>query len=113
MNELGQIYSAEQVDPGASAADHTMDGAKVPEGKILRIDIMSITDLTNAAKKVRLGYDRGGQQFWFKRETLGSGVYSSVLYGPIWLVPGEKPIGMVESATASDVLHFVVRGTLL
>jgi len=109
----GQVYSAEEVVPSAAAADKNFKGPKVPEGRVVRIEVLVVIDLTTANKTLRLGFDRAGTSYWLKRQAAGSSTYGIILDRPLILVEGEAPIARVESATAADALYFLARGVYL
>jgi len=109
----GNVYAAEEIVPSASAADKDFEGARIPQGKVVRIEILAVVDVTTANKTLRLGYKRAGTSYWLKRQAPGSSVYGLILDRPLILVQGESPIARVESATAADALYFLARGIYL
>jgi len=109
----GDVYTAEVVVPKAAAADTTILGPEVPEGRVVRIDTFYVIDLTTSAKTIELGYRRRGTNYWFKRAAAGTGVYGVSQDRPIVLVEGEQLVGKVESASASDECWLIARGIYL
>ena len=106
----GDVYSAEVEVKAPTISDLTLEGPKIPEGKVVLIKAFYIMDRSTAGKKVRLGYDRGGTKIWVKREDLADTVYGMETTAQLYLVEGEKPIGMIESPTIDDICILVVRG---
>lgn len=109
----GDVYSAEEILASAAAADKDFEGPKIPEGRVVKIEILAVVDVTTANKTLRLGYRRAGSSYWLKRDAPGASGYGLILDQPLILVEGESPIAMVESATAKDALYFLARGTYL
>lgn len=109
----GDVYSAEQTVSSAPAADVDFEGPRVPEGRVVKLEILAVIDVTTANKTLRLGYKRAGVSVWLKRAAAGTGAYSMVLDKPLILSEGESPVARVESATAGDTLHFFARGVYL
>jgi len=109
----GDVYAAELYQPDAQAADVTLEGPAIPQGRVVKIEAMIIVDVTTGNKTCRLGYDRGGTKYWMKREAAGSSGYGIALLTPMILVGGEKPVGRIESATLNDDIYFIARGIYL
>jgi len=108
-----EIYRAEVETKAPSTANVILRGPPVPQGYVVELKVMQIIDLTTANKTMRLGYERGGRQYWFRRRNAGTGNYDLYLETRLILVEGEKPIAMVESPTADDELWFFTRGFLI
>ena len=106
----GDVYRAEVEVKAPSTADLTLEGPEIPEGKVVLIRAFYVLDRSTASKKVRLGYDRGGVKYWLKREDLANTVYGFETTAQLYLVGGEKPVGMVESPTKGDICILVARG---
>lgn len=104
------VYRVEQEQKATSTDTVTLEGDKVEPGQVVCISFMAVSNLTTANKTVRLGYDRNGDQHWFKRLAAGASGYGTDLTGEIYLVEGEKPIAQIESPTTGDELRFYVRG---
>ena len=110
--KASDIYSAELKATGA-AADLDIEGPKVPEGRVVRIRVMYVVDLTTVNRSVRLGYKRAGSTYWFKRQNAGASAFGISLDGDLYLVGGESPVARVESAPAADECWLIVRGEYL
>ena len=106
----GDVYSAEAEVKAPETADLTLEGPMIPEGRVVLIQAFYVLDRSTAGKVLRLGYDRAGTKYWLKRVDLGIGNYGIWQDGPLYLVGGEKPVGMVEDATKGDVCILVARG---
>ena len=104
------VYSAEVEVKAPSISDLTLEGPKIPEGKVVLIRAFYVLDRSTAGKVVRLGYDRGGTKIWVKRVDLAATEYGIETTAQLYLVENEKPIGMVESPTTGDVCVLVARG---
>lgn len=88
----------------------TFVGPEVGRGKILEITSGAVADYTTADKTLVLGYrDAGGEDHYVVVEK-GSAIKSAQLRGRIFLLPTEKPIAVVVSPTASDVLFCSFHG---
>lgn len=103
-------YTAKQ---GASPASvQTFVGTPVTRGKKALITFMSVIDYTTAAKTLILGIrDAGGNDHYLRVVALAS-TYECSLEGPIMLLEGEAPIGVVSTPTLNDVLYFAAFGRL-
>ena len=106
----GDVYSVEEERKAPSTVDLTLEGPKIPEGKVVLIRAFYVIDRSTAGKVVRLGYDRAGTKIWLKRVDLLSHEYGMETTAQLYLVEGEKPIGMIESPTTGDICTFVARG---
>jgi len=108
-----EVYRAEISKTAPDATNITLEGPKIPEGKVVHIRMFYAIDLTTAAKTLRIGYDRGGTKHWVKREAAGTGKYGIWQNQNMFLVENERPICMIETPTASDECKLVVRGVYL
>jgi hypothetical protein len=110
----GDIYSYEDRRPEPTAAVLTIDQApKIPQGKVVRIETMFVIDETTPAKTLALGFDKGGTSHLVQKETVGAAINGLALDAPLILVEGEKPIAVVTTPTANDVITFIARGVYL
>jgi len=104
------IYMVEEFRKAPTTANIILKGPTVPEGCIVELKVMRVIDLTTADKTMRLGYERGGNQYWFRRRNAGTGNYDLHLEAWLLLSEGERPIAMVESPTVGDEIWFFARG---
>lgn len=110
----GDIYSYEDRRTEPTAAVLTINQApKVLPGKVVRIETMFIVDETTPAKTLALGFDKGGVSHLVKKETVGAAVNGLTLDAPLILVEGEKPIAVITTPTANDVITFIARGVYI
>jgi len=107
------IYEALEHLTAASTDDVVLRGPPVPENCIVELKVMRVVDLTTANKTMRLGFERAGVQYWFRRRNAGTGNYDLHLEAWLLLMAGERPIAMVESPTVGDELWFFARGYCL
>lgn len=110
----GEIYSFElrYTEPGTS--DVTLNKAPaVPQGRVVRIDTLIICDETTSNKTLALGLNKGGKNYTLKKQPAGTTTYGIVLERPLILSEGERPIAIVSSPTANDVLTFLARGVYI
>jgi hypothetical protein len=110
----GDLYSYEdrRAEPGTSTI--TINQApKIPEGKVVKIETLFICDETTAAKTLALGFEKAGRSYLVQKEALAAGVNGLALQAPLILAEGEKPIAVVTSPSANDVLTFIARGVYL
>lgn len=112
MSEIKPVdaYRAEKKAIAPDATDIIIKGPKVRGGRVLVICRMSVIDLTNVNKTMRLGYERGGSQFWFRRRPAGTNNYGVSIETELILVGGERPIAMCETPTAGDEIWFFAFG---
>jgi hypothetical protein len=90
----------------------TFEGTPIPRGCLGVLSFISVIDYTTADKKLILGVrDAGGNDRYLRVVDIAN-TYEAVLEGPIVLLEGETPIGIVESPTTSDVLYFSAYGVL-
>jgi len=108
-----EVYSIEEYIVAPNTNDIILKGSPIPEGYTVELKVMRIIDLTTANKTMRLGYERAGRRFWFRRRNAGTGNYDLHLEAHLILVEGERPIAMVESPTAGDEIWFLTRGFLM
>jgi kynurenine formamidase len=110
----GDIYSHEdrRTEPGTTTM--TLDQApKIQPGKVVRIETLFICDETTAAKTLALGFEKAGRSYLVQKEALAVGVNGLALAAPLILAEGEKPIAVVTSPSANDVITFIARGVYL
>jgi len=110
----GEIYSYvdRRTEPSATAL--TLNQAQqIPRGKVMRIEAMFCCDETTAAKTISLGFERSGVNHILEKETVGAAVHGLALRRKMVLVEGERPIAIVTTPTANDVITFVVRGVYI
>jgi hypothetical protein len=109
-----EIYSFDLrfIEPGTS--DVTLNKAPaVPRGKVVRIDTLIICDETTANKTLALGVNIGGKSYTLKKQPAGASAYGLALEVPLILSEGERPMAIVSSPTANDVITFLARGVYL
>ncbi len=107
------IYKAEEKQTSAGTDNLTLKGDVVPKGAVVEITFIAIKDETTSGKTVRIGYERACTQYWVVEEPAGTNYHGVTFTGTMHLVEDERPIGMVESPTASDVIKFFARGKYL
>jgi len=109
----GDVYSFEEkwVAPGTDAK--TFTGPKVPMGRVVRIEYMTVCDITTVNRAFRLGYDRAGTPHWLKAGNAGASGLNLTLDTPFLLSEGEAPIAYSSSHATSDEVHVVARGLYL
>ncbi len=106
----GDVYRAEKMIKAPDTENIVLKGPKVRSGGVLVICRMTVIDLGTVAKVLRLGYERGGSQFWFRRRQAPAAGYGVSMETELILVGGERPIVMVESPTATDEIWFFAFG---
>jgi len=106
----GDVYVGEDERKAPDTTNIVLKGPVVDPGHVVEITAMYVIDITTANKTLRLGFDRGGSLYWFKRQAAGSEAYGIQDKGKFYLGPGERPAAMVESPTANDVCTLYVRG---
>jgi len=104
------VYLAINLTKAPSTSDLEILGDPVPTGKVVSIETFFVIDQTTGAKTIKLGFRRGGTDYYIKRAAAGTGVYGISLERPLILVEGESPIATVESPTAADVCLLIARG---
>ncbi len=106
MYRWSDKYTAPDTD------DVTREGPEVRRGQLVEITHLSVVDYTTADKSLLIGVkDSVGTTHYFRKED-GTAKYACHLSGRVFLVSGEKPIGVVESPGTSDVLYFSAYGTV-
>jgi len=115
MGKLVGNYRVHEKYSCTSATTKTFVGPEVPRGKLALISHMSVADYTTNANKFVLGIrDAGGNDHYIDVEegTAQNQHYGTAIEGEIILLPGERPIGIVETPGTSDVLYFTIHGGL-
>jgi hypothetical protein len=107
------VYLAINLTKAPTTSDLEILGDPVPPGKVVSIQTFYVVDQTTSAKTIKLGFRRGGTDYYIKRAAAGTGVYGVYLEAPLILVEGERPIATVEGPTAADVCLLVARGPYL
>jgi hypothetical protein len=106
-------YYAYAVKQGASPASaQTFEGPPIPKGCIGVLSFISVIDYTTGNKTLILGKRDAGGNDRYLRVVAGSTTYECALEGPIILLEGEMPIGLVVTPTLNDVLYFAAFGVL-
>jgi len=108
-----EIYSAEDKVTCDSASTRTLKGEIIRAGKVVEIRTFLVVDISTANKTLRIGFERGGTQYWLKRGAAGTNDYGIALQEELILVEGERPIAQVETPTSTDVLVMLARGVYL
>ena len=109
----GDVYSFEDKWTAPSTDAKTFQGPSVEPGRVVRIEHMTVVDITTVNRAFRLGYDRGGTQHWLKAGNAGASGFNLALDTPFLLSEGEAPIAYSSSHATSDELHFIARGVYL
>jgi hypothetical protein len=116
MNEkikAKDVYLSYNLTKAPSTSDLEILGDVVKQGKVVSIETFFVIDQTTAAKTIKLGFRRGGTDYYIKRAAAGTGVYGIYLERPLILTEGERPIATVEAPTANDVCLLIARGPYL
>jgi hypothetical protein len=109
-----EIYSFELHYTEAGTNTVTLDKAPaVPKGKVVRIDTLIICDETTANKTLALGFSKGGKNHILKEQPAGTSVKDMALGRPLILSDGERPIAIVTTPSANDVITFLARGVYI
>lgn len=96
----------------SSGQTETFKGPEVPDGMVLEITSMMVTDRTTADKLLRVGMlDQDDNLHDFDLND-GDRAFAARLRGQAWLEEGEHPAGIVTDATANDYCSFSVHGRL-
>ena len=96
----------------ADAEVETMVGEKVPDGFILEVTKMSVTDISSGGKKLELGYvDLGGVDRVICMNE-GTNTHHHHLTGRVFLMTGEQPYGRIDEASDGDDCYFICHGKL-
>jgi len=106
-----KVYRQSQTVKGTDAVV-TILGEKVPEGYILEITNMGLTDVTTPNLKLEIGYvDVTGEYrvFYIDKRTAKIELH---LTGRVYLEAGERPYGRITTAVDGDEIHFNVHGKL-
>ncbi len=104
----------DEVQQTATSTDNiTLKGTKVPEDKVAEITYVAVKDETTTGKTLRIGYQRGGENFWLREEPATTNYHGIQETGIFYLMPNECIIGMIESPTSADVVKLFVRGKYL
>lgn len=88
-----------------SASTKTFVGPEVGRGKIVEITFASVVDYTTPGNILALGIRdaQGGDHYLLADQ--GAALYRLTIEGKFYLLPGEKPIAVVDTPGAADVLH--------
>jgi len=107
------VYLSIQNPKALASADLEILGDEVPEGKVVSIETFFVIDQTTANKTIKIGFRRGGKDYYIKREAAGASIYGVTMDRSLILVEGERPIAVVEAPTVNDVCLMVARGPYL
>lgn len=107
------VYSSVQNPKALAVTDLEILGDKVPTGKVVSIETFFVIDQTTANKTIKIGFRRGGVNYYVKREAAGASTYGITMDRPLILVEGERPIATIESPSINDVCLLVARGPYL
>jgi len=99
------IYKFEEksTDPGTTTK--TFEGPEVRKDTIVILHHGSVVDYTTADKALLIGKKDGGGNVHYLTKRDASTRFEAHMNGWMVLLPTEKPIGVVESPTANDVLY--------
>jgi hypothetical protein len=107
------IYEAEKSQKAPSTDNLEIEGPKVTEGCVVKLEIFIGKDDTTPAKTIRLGKKKGSDTIWLKEAAAATGDHQIAQDGFLILVGGESPLIMVESPTSADVCRIYARGVYL
>jgi hypothetical protein len=93
-----------------STATKTFVGPEVGRGKIVEITFASVVDYTTAGNILALGIRdaQGGDHYLLA--DVGAALYRLAIEGKFYLLPGEKPIAIVDTPGATDVVFCSFHG---
>ena len=87
-------------------------GNKVPEGHVLEVTKMSVTNITAHEDNLELGYiDAGGEDRVICMDN-GATKHHHHITGQVWLMAGEQPYGRITTAADGDDCYFICHGKL-
>jgi hypothetical protein len=110
MGKIVGNYRYDAKDTRSSAATKTFVGVEVGRGRIAEITFASVVDYTSTNTKLILGIRDAGGADHYLRVVQGAAVRDLSMEGKIYLLPGEKPIAIVEDPGAADVLYCSFHG---
>lgn len=109
LNLIG-IYSYEKKVTAPDTSNVECVGTEVKQGTLVVLDLGSIVDYTTANKKLILGKRDAEKKDHYLIVRKNAQYYQAHLEGKMTLHPGERPIGIVESPTTSDVVYCTFDG---
>lgn len=109
----GDVYSYEDTWTAPDTNAKTFEGQRVGSGLVVKMEHMTVIDITTVNRAFRLGYDRGGTKHWLKAGNAGASGFNLTLDTPFILSEGEAPVAYSSSHATSDELHFIARGVYL
>lgn len=107
------VYLSLSLTKAPDTNNLTIVGDKVRQGKVVSIITLFASDLTTSTKNMRIGFRRGGTDYWIRRMGTGTVNNSIILEQTLILVEGEQPVAMVESPNAGDECLLIARGPYL
>lgn len=99
-------------DLKSKGATETFKAPEVPDGFALEIMSMMVSDRTTSNKLLRVGMLDQNDVFHDFDVDDGTNAFAARLRGQAWIEEGERPAGMVTSASANDYCSFSVHGRL-
>lgn len=99
------VYKFEEKFTEPSTTTKIFEGPAVRKNTMVMLTHGSVIDYTTANKKLLLGRKDGGGEMVYIRALQETNTFEAVLSGDMILLPGEKPIGVVETPTAGNVLY--------
>lgn len=113
MNGLGKAIGVYKFEDKATAPNTTtieFEGPEVKKGTIVILETLTVADYTTANKKIILGRRDGNGKDHYVHIDQYTGIYETHLRGKLILLESDRPLGVVESPEASDVLYFSAYG---
>jgi len=110
---LGEPIGIYKFEDKATVPDTTtkkFEGPEVKKDTIVVLETLTVADYTTSNKKILLGRKDGADAEHYVHVEQYTGIFETHLRGKMILLPTEKPLGVVESPTASDVLYFTAYG---
>lgn len=96
----------------ADAEVEEMVGEEVPEGYILEITAMSVSNITAGGDILELGYIDVAGEYRTICIDEGAQMHHHHLTGRVFLMAGEKPYGRIDTPGANNVCYFNCHGKL-
>lgn len=85
-------------------------GPKVRHDQIVELTFLSVNDYTTVNMKCSCGVRDEVEADHYIRTKKSAVWHGTMLRGRLFLLPGEKPFGEVDTPTANDVVYFTAHG---
>jgi len=104
------LYRWREKVTAPDATTFAIAGPAVRHDQIVELTFLAVNDYTTVNMKCSVGIRDENEEDHYIRTKDSAQWFGTMLRGRLFMLPGEKPFGEVDTPTANDVVYFTAHG---